>query len=116
MTATLLLCTLLSVTDGDTLRLSCPDTIRVRIANIDAPERDACPGPAAHATAALRAFTEGKTLYVQPLYTDRYGRIVGRITTPAGDDIGDWLLAEGLVQPWPHDGRGRALTKKPRGC
>ncbi len=47
MTPTILICTLISVTDGDTLRAACPETIRIRIANIDAPEVDACPGRAA---------------------------------------------------------------------
>lgn len=110
----ILICTLISVTDGDTLRAACPQEIRIRIANIDAPEVDACPGPAARATEALRTLAQGP-LTVRPLYTDRYGRTVATIEAQ-GADIGQSLITTGAAQPWPHSDRGRALTKKPRGC
>ena len=37
-------CFLISVTDGDTAHLACPQPVIVRIANIDAPELSACTG------------------------------------------------------------------------
>ena len=86
----------------------------MRIADIDAPERRACPGPAATATEALRGQLIGP-ITVAPLYTDRYGRIVATVTA-AGQDIGQAMLATGHAKPWPHSATGRALTRRPRGC
>jgi endonuclease YncB( thermonuclease family) len=112
--AAALTCTLMSVTDGDTLRAACPEPTRCRIAGIDAPERDACPGPAARATAALQALATGP-LTVTPLYQDRYGRTVATVEAQ-GRDLGRAMVSTGSVQPWPHDRNGRALTPRPRGC
>jgi micrococcal nuclease len=112
--AAALTCTLMSVTDGDTLRAACPQPTRIRIANIDAPERDACPGPAARATAALQALVIGH-LTVTPLYQDRYGRTVATVEAQ-GRDLGQAMLATGLAKPWPHSKTGRALAPRPRGC
>jgi micrococcal nuclease len=109
-----LTCTLISVTDGDTLRAACPEPTRIRIAGIDAPERDACPGPAARATAALQALASGP-LTVTPLYQDRYGRIVATVEAQ-GRDLGQAMLATGLAKAWPHSKTGRALAPRPRGC
>lgn len=109
-----LTCTLISVTDGDTLRAACPEPTRIRLANIDAPERDACPGPAARATAALQALATGP-LTVSPLYQDRYGRTVATVQAQ-GIDLGKAMLATGLAKAWPHSRTGRALTPRPRGC
>ena len=114
MTAIILICTLLSVTDGDTFRAACPDKVRIRIADIDAPERDSCPGPARRASQVLASIAQGP-LTVRPLYTDRYGRIVATIEA-RGEDLGQSLIDAGVVRPWPHDARGRPLTKRPRGC
>lgn len=111
----ILICTLISVTDGDTLRAACPQETRIRIANIDAPETDLCPYEADRATRTLRVLVQGDTLTVRPLYTDRYGRTVATIEAQ-GADIGQSLITTGAAQPWPHSDRGRALTKKPRGC
>jgi endonuclease YncB( thermonuclease family) len=112
--AAALICTLLSVTDGDTLRAACPEPTRIRIADIDAPERDACPGPAALATAALQALATGP-LTVTPLYEDRYGRTVATVEAQRRD-LGEAMLATGLAKAWPHSKTGRALAPRPRGC
>lgn len=109
-----LTCTLISVTDGDTLRAACPEPVRIRIADIDAPERDTCPGPAARATAALRRLATGP-LTVTPLYQDRYGRTVATVEAQ-GVDLGEAMLATGLANAWPHSKTGRALAPRPRGC
>lgn len=114
MTPAILFCTLISVTDGDTLRAACPDEIRIRIANIDAPEKVECPRPAARAAGALLALAQGP-LTVRPLYTDRHGRTVATVEAPGGD-LGKALLSLKVVKPWPHDAQGKPLKKKPRGC
>ena len=119
MTLTLALalsCTLLSVTDGDTFRAACPEPVIVRIANIDAAERKACPRDAARATDTLASLLIG-TIAVQPLYSDRYGRTVATVTAQ-GRDVGQAMLDAGAAKAWPHDSKGRAQERRPkwRGC
>ncbi len=109
-----LLCTLISVTDGDTLRAACPEPVIIRIANIDAPERRDCPAAAALSTAMLASLLIG-TFTVQPLYADRYGRTVATVTI-RGNDVGSAMIDARRAKPWPHSATGRALARKPEGC
>lgn len=75
------------VVDGDTLELTVgPDrSIRIRLAQIDAPEKAQPYGE--EATAALSALTLGKQVRVEVTDVDRYGRSVGEIYL-IGDDGG----------------------------
>jgi len=107
-------CTPISVTDGDTFRAACPEPVIVRIADIDAPEKDACPRQAARSAAALEGMLAGK-ITVQPLYTDRWGRIVATVLS-GGRDVGQAMIKARRAKPWPHDMKGRALAKRPKGC
>jgi endonuclease YncB( thermonuclease family) len=111
-----LLCTLISVTDGDTFKAACPEPVIVRIANIDAPERKTCPRDAGLSASALASLLIG-TIAVQPLYDDRYGRTVANVTV-RGMDVGDAMIDVGAAKPWPHSDTGRALESRPewRGC
>lgn len=110
-------CRAASVTDGDSLRVACGpwQTAPVRLADLDAPARDACPAQATAATAALQALVDGQPLHVTPRYRDRWGRIVATVETPAGD-VGAQLLATRHARPWPHDNTGHALAPRPEGC
>lgn len=112
----LLTCTLISVTDGDTFRAACPAPVivTVRIADIDAPEKKKCPGPAAQSTAALTTLLAG-TITLQPLYFDRYKRTVATVAV-GGQDVGSAMLDAHHAYKWPHDAHGRALTKRPVTC
>lgn len=103
-----MICALLAVTDGDTIRTDCG---RIRLANIDAPEARKCPQDAAEATAALARLL-APTVRVEALYRDRYGRIVG-IVEARGKDAGAAMVAQGYAKPWPHDATGRAMTDRP---
>ncbi|MFM2445932.1 MAG: hypothetical protein RI936_379 [Pseudomonadota bacterium] len=79
-TATLLLAawTLVGAPDGDTLRLRQADTeVRVRLAEIDAPEK-AQPWSRA-ATRHVLALCSGREVRLAPVDTDRYGRTVAHV-------------------------------------
>ena len=73
--------TVVRVADGDTLeaRGSAGALHRIRLAEIDAPELDQPHGRKARA--ALDDLVDGRQITVEQLDQDRYGRIVGRVTT-----------------------------------
>lgn len=104
------------VIDGDTVRVAARiwvgHTVSVRLAGVDAPEifRPRC---AAERDAARRAksFVEtmlgGEEVTLHDVVPDKYGgRVVARIETASGDDLGEALLCEGLAaedgaaDPW----------------
>ena len=105
------------VHDGDTVRVgSGAAGILVRIWGIDAPEigqygfrqcRD-----------ALAGFLRGKKVTVHSREFDKYGRVVARLVTAAGEDVGGWMLENGLAWWEYHFAREsheyRALQKKAR--
>lgn len=84
----LLVCMVLSVSDGDSMRVACVDQpahISVRIAEIDAPEMA---HPDYHikyqpygrmASRHLRILCLHKRALVQPITVDRFGRTVGQV-------------------------------------
>lgn len=67
------------VVDGDTLdvRRSDGQGVRIRLAQIDAPEKSQPHGP--KATAALRSMALDKLVRIEVVDTDRYGRTVGEV-------------------------------------
>ena len=82
------------VTDGDTLTLLTPEKqqIKVRLAEIDTPERGQPWGTKAKQALSDLAF--GKEARIEYRDTDRYGRIVGRVYV--GDiDVNAELVREG---------------------
>lgn len=83
-----------NVTDGDTftLRYSSLEEERVRLHGIDAPERDQPHGRTAGAE--LARLIEGRTVRVELLDRDNYGRLVARVW--AGDvDVNLALVEDG---------------------
>jgi len=90
------------VIDGDTFALG---SIRVRIADIDAPEvHGRCAFEtdlAARATARMRGLLAGGPFELHSVERDedRYGRKL-RIVTRGGQSLGDVLVAEGLARTW----------------
>jgi len=91
------------VVDGDTFWM---DSIKIRIADIDAPEthpsrcaEEARLGEAA--TLRLRVLLSAGpvTLVTPPRATDRYGRAL-RIATRGGRSLGEQLVSEGLARRW----------------
>ena len=82
------------VVDGDTVAVVSNDgeTARIRLADIDAPERDQPWGT--EATTALRRWSMSKQVRIKVVDTDRYGRLVA--TLWVGDEnINRKLVKEG---------------------
>ena len=92
------------VIDGDTFDYRGD---RIRVADIDTPEREGrCPYEtmlAARATARMRVLLAAGPFELHPLASgrdeDRYGRKL-RIVTRGGRSLGDQLVAEGLARTW----------------
>ena len=86
-----------SITDGDTLRLA--DGRAVRLAQVDAPETSDCFG--SESTEALRALAAGKSVVVRRPPTgperDRYGRTLGDLLID-GVSINEALVARGAAE------------------
>jgi len=79
-------------------------TVTVRLAGVDAAERDApCAGAqimARLATAALTARLSGGVT-LSDVERDKYGgRVVARVRDAGGADVSDTLAAAGLVRPY----------------
>lgn len=76
--------TVSSVQDGDTLTFSHPAaTYRVRLVDIDAPEANQPFG--AESTASLRELCQSKPATLYSKGTDRYGRVLARVTCGGAD-------------------------------
>lgn len=88
-----------AIQDGDTLTLLTADRVevRVRLAEIDCPERRQDWGARARQALADKVFR--KSVEVSVVDVDRYGRIVGRIYLD-GRDINRELVSEGHA--WVH--------------
>jgi endonuclease YncB( thermonuclease family) len=100
-----------SVIDGDTLEIH---GARIRLWGIDAPEHDQlCRGDdslpyrcGAAAANKLGAFIAHRLVLCVPKDTDRYGRTVATCRADA-EDLGEWLVSEGLALDWPRYSKGR---------
>ena len=94
------------VADGDTL-LVLPDqaqeAVKLRIQNIDAPERCQPGGDASRD--ALIDLVHRKTVQVIPHGTDTYGRVLGRVEID-GRDVGAEMVASGMA--WAYSFRASA--------
>ena len=89
------------VLDGDTVELS--DNQKVRLAQIDAPEKKQEGGP--EAKLALERLVLNQTVRVEYEKIDRYGRIIGQIYLE-DKDVNLTLVSEGWVwvyRAYPHE-------------
>ena len=83
------------VCDGDTFIVDVNGTEkRIRLAAVDAPETKQLGG--AEAKAKLESLVGNKTVTLEPVDTDRYGRIVAFVTVD-GKTINEQLVKEGVV-------------------
>ena len=95
------------VVDGDTIKVRIEDRlVTVRLAEIDAPEKQQSFGP--EATLQLRKLVETKAVRVEVKTTDMYGRYVGRVYSPPknGLDVCATMVQLGYAwtyQQYSHD-------------
>lgn len=84
------------VLDGDTIEvLQDKKPVRIRLANIDAPEKKQAFGRwSANQLKALLAAQSVTVMYTQ---TDRYGRIIGRVFTTNGTDASRFMVQSGAA-------------------
>lgn len=88
MGAATLLCLVVAIADGDTLTARCgePDAfyqVKVRLAEIDAPEKAQPFGDRSRQHLAALCFR--KAAHIRPQTTDRYGRTVARVECEGKD-------------------------------
>lgn len=103
-----LICLVVGISDGDTLTARCDAqqgrpavTLRVRLAEIDAPERQQPFGARSREHLAARCFNIPASIAPLPKGgTDRYGRTVARVTC-AGVDVNAEQVRAGMA--WVFD-------------
>ena len=96
MLAALLICSVIGISDGDTLSARCAidqtsKNIEVRLAEIDAPERAQSYG--ARSKQNLSALCFRKSADVRPVSLDRYGRTIARVTCDGHDASAEQVRA-----------------------
>ena len=103
MLAALLFCAVVGISDGDTLTARCktqraPTTIKVRLAEIDAPEKSQRFGQRSKRHLSDICFR--KSAEIKPISTDSYGRIVAHVTC-GRIDAGDEQVRAGMAWVFP---------------
>ncbi|EBS0977649.1 thermonuclease family protein [Escherichia coli] len=84
------------VLDGDTIEvLQDKKPVRVRLANIDAPEKKQAFGR--WSANQLKALLAAQPVMVTYTQTDRYGRIIGRVFTTNGTDASRFMVQSGAA-------------------
>ena len=85
------------ITDGDTFTLLVNDheQVRIRIDGIDAPEKGQAFGN--RAKEYLSGMIWGEMLTVCVTKTDRYGRSIGKVSTPSIEDVGLEMIKAGYA-------------------
>lgn len=88
MLTTLLLCTVVGVSDGDTLKARCntaagSQTVSIRLAEIDAPERGQRFGQRSRRQLSALCFRQ--SAQVRATTVDRYGRTVAHVSCQGSD-------------------------------
>lgn len=103
-------CRVVGVSDGDTIAVRCgrrPQE-RVRIAEIDAPERGQPFGKKAKDRASELSF--GKDVELESTGRDRYGRTLGRVRLPDGTDFGREMIKSGYAWRYVAYSKDETLT------
>lgn len=84
----------ISVHDGDTITVRRDgERIKVRLAEVDAPELAQAGGVAARRS--LAGLIEGQQVHIIPTAVDRYGRVVGKLLLRDGTDVPAALVRAG---------------------
>lgn len=97
-------CFIIGVADGDTLSAHCLERgLKVRVAEIDAPERNQAFGTRAWLRLAVLCF--GRIAEIEVRETDRYGRAVANVTC-GGKDAAAAMVRGGFA--WRYDRYSRS--------
>ncbi len=101
----------LSVTDGDTLKVedAAGRKVSIRLEGLDAPELRQCGGP--DARRALAEWVGSSYVVIEPRKTDRYGRAVARLHRSSGE-VGLQLVTAGHA--WHYQTYAREQTQANR--
>lgn len=84
------------VLDGDTIDvLQDKKPVRVRLLNIDAPEKKQAYG--SWSTNQLKGLVAAQSVTVMYTQTDRYGRIIGRVFTTNGTEASRFMVQSGAA-------------------
>lgn len=86
-----------AVSDGDTLRAA--DGRRIRLYGVDCPEKRQARG--ANATAITKRLALGRTVKLEKVEQDKYGRVVGIVRLDDGSVLQEELLKAGAA--WLYD-------------
>lgn len=99
MTASLLVCLVIGISDGDTLTALCDRRqVKVRLAEIDAPEKRQPYGERSRQALAELCFQKSAT--INDRGRDRYGRTIGRVVCD-GKDASAAQVRAGMA--WVYD-------------
>lgn len=96
------------VFDGDTIEvLQENKPVRVRLANIDAPEKKQAYGR--WSTNQLKGLVAAQSVTVTYTQTDRYGRIIGRVFTTNGIEANRFMVKSGAAWVYERYNTDKAL-------
>ncbi len=97
------------VLDGDTIKiLQNKKPVRIRLANIDAPEKKQAYGR--WSTDQLKSLIAGQSVRVTYSHNDRYGRIIGRVFTTGGSEANRFMVQSGAAWVYEHYNTDNALA------
>jgi endonuclease YncB( thermonuclease family) len=96
------------VLDGDTIEiLQGKKPVRIRLANIDAPEKKQAFGR--WSTNQLKGLVAAQPVTVTYTQTDRYGRIIGRVLTTSGTEASRFMVKSGAAWVYERYNTDKAL-------
>ncbi|QDI11618.1 Succinoglycan biosynthesis protein ExoI (plasmid) [Klebsiella electrica] len=96
------------VLDGDTIEvLQDKKPVRIRLANIDAPEKKQAFGR--WSTNQLKGLVAAQPVTVAYTQTDRYGRIIGRVFTTNGTEASRFMVQSGAAWVYERYNADKAL-------
>ncbi|ENN6995558.1 thermonuclease family protein [Salmonella enterica] len=101
------------VLDGDTIDiLQDKNPVRIRLANIDAPEKKQAYGR--WSANQLKGLVAAQPVTVTYTQTDRYGRIIGRVFTTNGTEASRFMVQSGAAWVYERYNADRALPELQR--
>ncbi|ECS1253636.1 thermonuclease family protein [Salmonella enterica] len=101
------------VLDGDTIEvLQENKPVRVRLANIDAPEKKQAYGR--WSTNQLKSLIAAQSVTVTYTQSDRYGRIIGRVFTTNGIEANRFMVKSGAAWVYEYYNTDKALPAMQR--